>query len=286
MGQVPEGVEFVDYFLFEGKEGYCTYYASAMAVMLRIADIPSLYVEGFTARGPADDGVYSVTYNNAHSWVEAFIEPVGWMTFEPTPALPLPLRLEDYSPDEYGTTDPNMPGSFGRDPDDMGMPGEPITEDSEGDLDITNADFIFIFILSAAVILMAVLPGKLILGLMRYQRRKRSIESMEAQDKIIHYYDDIVDMLGILGYPSLSGETHSDHAKRIAYKFNDINGAGILKISDAFVKAKYGDIEPDHDMIKTSLEFLHTLEDKARKDLGKPKFLYLKYIKGIKNKGR
>lgn len=286
VGQVPEEIEFVDYFLFDGKEGYCTYYASAMTVMLRIADIPSRYVEGFIARGPADEGVYSVTYNNAHSWVEAFIEPVGWMTFEPTPALPLPLRLEDYSPDEYGTTDPNSPESFGRDPDDMGMSDELVNEDTEGDLDVTNADFYIIFSLSAAVILLAVLPGQLILGFMRYQRRKRSIESMGPQDKIIHYYDDIVDMLGILGYPSLSGETHSDHAKRIAYKFNDINGSGILKISDAFVKAKYGDIAPDNDMIKTTLEFLHTLEDKARKDLGKPRFLYLKYIKGIKDKGR
>lgn len=286
VGQVPEGAEFVDYFLFEEEEGYCTYYASALAVMLRIADIPSRYVEGFTARGPADDGVYNVTYSNAHSWVEAFIEPVGWMTFEPTPALPLPLRLDDYTMEEYGPTDPHMPGSFGRDPDDLGMSDEPVTDGSDGALDKSDGNIYFITIVAAAGILLVILPGQLILGSIRYRRRMRSIESMKPQERFINYYDDIVDMLSILGYPSLSGETHSEYAMRIAYKFNDISGSGILRLSETFVKAKYGDIAPNDDMIKISLEFLRALEGKAIRELGKPKFLYYKYIKGVKNKGR
>lgn len=286
VGKVPDEAEFVDYFLFEEKEGYCTYYASAMAVMLRIADIPSRYVEGFTARGPVDDGVYNVTYNNAHSWVEAFVEPVGWMTFEPTPALPLPLRLEGYTPEENGPNDTHIPGSFGRDPDDLGMSDEPVTEGSDGGLDNLNGDIYFIAIIAAAVILLVILPGQLFLGSIKYQRRMRSIESMKPQERFINYYDDIVDMLSFLGYPSLSGETHSEYAMRIAYKFNDISGSGILSLSDTFVKAKYGDIAPDDDMIKSSLEFLSALEEKVMRELGKPKFLYLKYIKGIKNQGR
>lgn len=45
--RVPEGKDFVDWFLFEDKRGYCTYYATSMAVMLRSVGIPARYVEGF-----------------------------------------------------------------------------------------------------------------------------------------------------------------------------------------------------------------------------------------------
>ena len=43
----PEEQDFVDYFLFDGKEGYCSYFASSLCVMTRAVGIPSRYVEGF-----------------------------------------------------------------------------------------------------------------------------------------------------------------------------------------------------------------------------------------------
>ena len=35
----PEDQDFVDYFLFEGKEGYCSYYASALCILTRALGI-------------------------------------------------------------------------------------------------------------------------------------------------------------------------------------------------------------------------------------------------------
>lgn len=52
----PENQDFVTYFLYVGKEGYCTYYASAMTVLCRMAGLPARYVEGFLAT-PASDGL-------------------------------------------------------------------------------------------------------------------------------------------------------------------------------------------------------------------------------------
>ena len=284
--QVPGDVDFVDNFLFEENEGYCTYYASAMVVMLRIADIPSVYIEGFVARGPADDGLYSVTYNNAHSWVEAFIEPVGWMTFEPTPALPIPLRLEGYSSEEPDPSEQHLPGSYGRDPDDLGQPEEPITEDQNITADEATGELYILIALLSVATLLGIIPGQMIYGSIKHKKRKQLISSMDPQRRLVHQYADIIDMLGILGYKYLPGETHTDHAKRIAYKFNDISGASILKISDAFVKAKYGNITPDEEILLSCDEFLDALEEKAKKHLGRLKFLYLKYTKWIKKQGR
>lgn len=92
----PSGKDFVDYFLFELKQGYCVYYASAMVVMLRDAGIPARWVQGFAV--PADgeqqekDGkvVYPVRNALAHAWVEAYFPGYGWVPFEPTPRSDLP----------------------------------------------------------------------------------------------------------------------------------------------------------------------------------------------------
>jgi hypothetical protein len=61
-----------------------------MAVMLRSIGIPSRIVNGFR-NGEFNDltGKYVVRARNAHSWVEAYITNVGWVTFDPTPSDPI-----------------------------------------------------------------------------------------------------------------------------------------------------------------------------------------------------
>ncbi len=86
--ELPKGAEFVDYFLFEGKEGYCTYFATSMAVLLRSVDIPCRYVEGFLAKYDNSD-VRNVLGTDAHAWVEVNFGSYGWLTFEATPAYPV-----------------------------------------------------------------------------------------------------------------------------------------------------------------------------------------------------
>jgi transglutaminase-like putative cysteine protease len=87
----PSDADPVDYFLFESREGYCTYYASAMAVMLRAQGIPARVAAGFS-QGLADTdtftaagtSIYMVAESNAHTWVEAYFPGYGWIEFEPT----------------------------------------------------------------------------------------------------------------------------------------------------------------------------------------------------------
>jgi transglutaminase-like putative cysteine protease len=75
-------------FLFVRKEGYCEYFASAMAVMLRVQGIPSRVATGFQS-GYFNDvsGLYVVRASDAHAWVEAWIDN-RWTTFDPTPSAP------------------------------------------------------------------------------------------------------------------------------------------------------------------------------------------------------
>ncbi len=89
-GPAP-GRDGVDYFLFEAKEGYCDYYASAMVVMLRAVGVPARYVRGYSL-GEQDKGVFHVLSNNAHAWPEVFFPGYGWVEFEPTSAQPVIVR--------------------------------------------------------------------------------------------------------------------------------------------------------------------------------------------------
>lgn len=80
----PTGRDFVSWFLLTERQGYCTSFASAMAVMARIAGLPSRYIEGYAAV-PDSDGTARVTQRNAHAWTEIYFSGFGWLSFDATP---------------------------------------------------------------------------------------------------------------------------------------------------------------------------------------------------------
>jgi hypothetical protein len=80
------GVDPVLDFLIRSKKGHCEYFASAMALLSRSLGIPARVVGGYRVSelNPLWD-YYIVRERNAHAWVEAWVEGVGWTTFDPTP---------------------------------------------------------------------------------------------------------------------------------------------------------------------------------------------------------
>jgi transglutaminase-like putative cysteine protease len=105
-----------DYFLFDLREGYCDYYARALAVMLRSLGIPTRMVVGYSPGDyippPPEDaaaiGKYLVLERHAHAWVEAYFPTYGWIQFEPTASEPLLTRPESMS-DLLPSTTPTPP---------------------------------------------------------------------------------------------------------------------------------------------------------------------------------
>lgn len=93
----PENQDFVTYFLYVGKEGYCTYFASAMTVLCRMAGLPARYAEGFIAE-PDEGGMAYVTGLNAHAWTEVYFEGFGWVPFDATPSRQNQDQSEDDPP--------------------------------------------------------------------------------------------------------------------------------------------------------------------------------------------
>ena len=92
--RVPEGEDFALWFLRESDSGYCVHFATATVLLLRAASIPARYVTGYyfkTAAGQWAD----VTEDDAHAWVEYYLDGYGWQVLDPTPAA-----QEDIAPSE------------------------------------------------------------------------------------------------------------------------------------------------------------------------------------------
>ncbi len=73
----------------EGRAGaHCEYFATALAVMLRVEQIPCRVVTGYRSEEWDEDrGVLTVRAHHAHAWVEVLDPEAGWMTVDPTPAV-------------------------------------------------------------------------------------------------------------------------------------------------------------------------------------------------------
>ena len=66
------------------RKGYCEYYASTMAALLRESGIPARIAYGFLGGERSEDGVEVVGEELAHWWVEVYFPRVGWFAFDPT----------------------------------------------------------------------------------------------------------------------------------------------------------------------------------------------------------
>ena len=85
----------VDRFLFDTKQGYCSFYAGALVFLLRAAGVPSRVVVGYMGGEVNPLGHYVVVNQyDAHAWAEVWIPGKGWMRVDPTAAV-APERIRD-----------------------------------------------------------------------------------------------------------------------------------------------------------------------------------------------
>jgi transglutaminase-like putative cysteine protease len=115
-------------FLFDTRAGYCQQFSGVMALMLRMGGVPARVASGFSP------GSYNSTRKDwvvrdtdAHSWVEAYFKPYGWVTFDPTPAAsPANSQLDDGSGSANGgpVPVPNL-GTLGQSGDRPFAAGDP-----------------------------------------------------------------------------------------------------------------------------------------------------------------
>ena len=102
----PLGTHTVDEFLFDTKSGFCEHYASAFAVLMRAAGIPTRIVTGYLGGEINPVGGYMIVRQaDAHAWTEVWFSGEGWVRVDPTAAVS-PLRVESGIGAAVPRTDP------------------------------------------------------------------------------------------------------------------------------------------------------------------------------------
>lgn len=216
------------------RTGYCEQFAASMAVLGRALGIPSRVVWGFTpgqVQTQADGTeVIVVRDNNAHAWVEMWMDGFGWVKFDPTPrgdgTLPDSLTAA-FDPVAYlPPPDPNapeipVPGFL----DESELPqfdaeGNPINQDGSW-FDISS----WWWILPAAGLLACGIP------LLKGVRRRRRLHRIKEGD-ITAIWDEMVDRLADLGQPIPEHQT--------PLEFANARDRGLVPIARSYTAAVYG----------------------------------------------
>ena len=84
----PLGAHAADDFLFTTREGFCEHYASAFAVLMRAAGIPTRIVTGYQGGELNPVGEYFIIrQSDAHAWTELWLKDEGWVRVDPTAAV-------------------------------------------------------------------------------------------------------------------------------------------------------------------------------------------------------
>ena len=82
------GASGLDEFLRGNAGGHCEYFATALAVLLRIQDIPCRLVTGFLATEWSEDrSTLIARQRDAHAWVEVLDPQTGWYVVDPSPSV-------------------------------------------------------------------------------------------------------------------------------------------------------------------------------------------------------
>jgi transglutaminase-like putative cysteine protease len=87
MPLAPFDLDPIEWALFDKKQGFCNYYASAEVLMLRSLGIPARLAVGY-AQGERENvggrTQYTVRLRDAHAWPEVYFPGIGWVESEPT----------------------------------------------------------------------------------------------------------------------------------------------------------------------------------------------------------
>lgn len=138
--QPGHGYKALENFLLVDNKGYCEQFASAMAMMARVAGIPSRVSVGFLPGEQVGDS-WVVSIRDMHAWPELYFSGWGWVRFEPTPSVqtgdaPPWTQQPAEAPSDDPTAEPSASSSTApsasTDPRDIPA-GTPVTaEDSAG----------------------------------------------------------------------------------------------------------------------------------------------------------
>ena len=268
----PENIDFVSSFLLKTREGYCTYFASAMTVLCRMAGLPARYVEGYLAE-PDENGHAYVTGLNAHAWTEVYFSGFGWLTFDATPvqsrsAAPPEGQTppEEQQPEEQPTQEPeqNPPTPEPEDapPEPVPTPeaqdtpepeNEPPREDEPNQEPETPRHPTWLWWLLALLLLLAATAARILWT----QPKRMAARARDEMGRWSAWLQALHDELLIMGLPRQRNESPIAYMKRLD-SLSRVH-AELTPVGECMALVFYGHLSPEPeetDMAREAFEGL------------------------------
>lgn len=253
-GKVPEGRSVVDYFLKESKKGYCTYFATSAAIILRSAGIPTRYCAGYVVDtrllGGADEEKYQtfeVSDNSAHAWVEVYIDGYGWSVVDPTPGYGEEDIVEepstnsgvnesekqtetDITETERETVDSSIDGNIQESTTDKKNISMKFSQNGT-----MYAAFIIIAVVMCAVIIL------IIICVSRIVSRQRLLDGDAADsEKLIKMYEYLEKLLAFSGFRRDADMDYQDYIYGIVASEKELQGIGLEDAVQIILAVRFG----------------------------------------------
>jgi transglutaminase-like putative cysteine protease len=266
----PDGMDFVAHLLQEQK-GYCVHFATAMTVMARTLGLPARYIEGFALDPVADrDNTWRATGKTAHAWCEVYIQGIGWLTFDPTPAERIDPPDDPGGPIDGPIVEPVEPT-----PEPTLPPLEPTEPEPE------TGSFVWLIILFA-ILLLAISIRLLILTLVRNHLRNLRLTVMRRLEPdpalcLEAAYKDLLHQMTCLDIHPEAGETLTVFADRANnyLRFENMNLTDLLW---PVVRWRYGNHTPSGKELDELLQMRLRLEDRLRESLSKSAWFWRRVL--------
>lgn len=206
-GEIPENVdseeEYLDYFLFEKKEGYCVHFATAFVLMARSRGIPARMVQGFRVNVKSG-ATMSVKSDTGHAWAEAYLDGVGWLVFDATPGEQHGFYWMSAEERSQYSTGKNNEQNIPEEEKQTEEEDKPVKEKKPFDF-----RFVYIPLIAvAAFILIYVILERII--------RAAAFKKLPDEEKFLSVCRKNFRILEAAGYPMKEGETPAEFGKRVA----------------------------------------------------------------------
>lgn len=288
---LPDGKDFIEYFFFEQKKGYCIHFASTGVLMFRQMGFPSRYVTGYVVR-PSDfkkDGnryTAEIPDGNAHAWAEIYDESFGWIPVETTPgyygygvekkknqatgieSLPEIEKEQEITvtPEvsEYVESERNINTDKKENNEEKNSTGKESLLFTGG----------FIFTGTAIIVL--------IVCLRRYylvRKRIKKFTERNIQQSILNISYETYQMLRAAGYRKADHSSDEDYSKYIQKSFNSMGESDFISFVTLSQKAKFSKISFKNKDTVFCRRIYHKLEQDIYRGLIPVRKFWWRFIK-------
>ena len=237
--KLPEGKDFIDYFMFETKKGDSTAFASAAVMMFRMCGIPARYVVGYAAPEELfsmdENGNYVAVLqdDNAHAWAEIYMPDMGWTPVETAPGLTGTIANMEIP---EGTLKEEKPEEDPEEEKEQEEEKKQSEETSQKDgLLQENWQFIGIAFIIVAIGMMFEIRRQWI-----YNKRRGKSEKFDKEEKIKMVFYSFYEVLEFIGFPEEIDTTKPEFIDEVVKDYPRLQEKEMKKFMNLILQTHYG----------------------------------------------